>query len=102
MKINHNLIHFHQGFVSQEGLDEVTMELDKVRKKIRKENGLPKYVAFDRAFDRTNQTLVDNLKGKVIGAGLAIGRQLFHLRRKMYNNTTPLQNLETPILSPAG
>ena len=63
MKINHHLIHFHHGFVSQEGLNGVTLDLEKVRTIFRKENGLPKYVAFKRAFAGTNQALADNFKG---------------------------------------
>ena len=89
MKIDQNLVNFHVGFVSKEGLEGVTMELNKVQKHLRKEEGLPKYVVVKRAFAMANQALVDNLKGQAIGAEQAIRLKLLHLCRKSYNNTTP-------------
>ena len=103
MKIDHHLLHFHHGFVSQEGLNGVTLDLEKVRTIFRKENGLNKYVAFKRAFAGTNQqALADNFKGKANGAGLALERKLLHLSRKPYvQRRNTHQKMETPILSPA-
>ena len=88
-KIDHHLIHFHNKFVSQEGLNGVTLDLEKVRRRFRQENGLPKYVAFKRAFALTNQALVDNFKEMANGAGLVLERKLLHLTRKLYNDLTP-------------
>ena len=65
------------------------LDLKRVRKKFLQENGLPKYVAFKRAFALTNQALVDNFKEMANGAGLVLERKLLHLTRKSYNDSTP-------------
>ena len=70
MKIGHNLIHFHKGFVSQEGLDGVTMDLDKVRKLSAKRNGYPSILPLSEH-------------------SLRLTRLLLIIGRKLYNNTTP-------------
>ena len=44
--IDQYLIHFHNGIVSELGLNGEKMNLDRVRKIFRQENGLAKYVAF--------------------------------------------------------
>ena len=59
-KIDQHLIHFHNRFLSEKGLNGEKLDLNRVRKKFREENGLAKYVAFKRAFALTNQALVDN------------------------------------------
>ena len=67
------------------------MDLNRVRKIFRRDNGLAKYVAFKRLFALTDQGFVDNLKEKGNGTKLIIERMLLHLPRKSYNDSTPAE-----------
>ena len=87
--IDQHIIHFHTAMLSERRLDGETVDLERVRKRFRVENGLAKYVGFKRVLALTNRALVDDLKKMGNGANLAMEQKLLHLHRKSYNNSTP-------------